>query len=73
MIFYDWSGSYQEHEGKHEEEHDRKHSNQQDSITHVLDPRDTKRYTIQIQQRTIQVAVVLLREEVLRGSSREGS
>ena len=46
-------------------EHKRKHSTNTNMITHVLDPRNTKRFTVHIQQRTIQVAVAHLREEVL--------
>mgnify|MGYP005822941609 CR=1 FL=1 len=46
-------------------EHKGKHSTNTNMITHVLDPRNTKRYTVQIQQRMIQVAVVHLREKVL--------
>ena len=60
--------------GKHEGK-ERNHSNKKETITHVLDPRNTKRYTIQSQQGTIHrvtgsstlggLEEGILREEVL--------
>lgn len=61
-----------ENEGKHEGKHERKSLTQQDSVTHVLDPRNTKRYKIHGQQGTIKVASSSPYGG-LEGSSREGS
>ena len=63
-IFHERSGSRNEHE-EHEEKTRENHSNQQDLVTHMLDPRNTKRYTIRIQQRTIHRVASSSPKEVL--------
>ena len=57
LIFHEMEGSHDEHE-----EHERgtrgetreNHSSQQEQVTHMLDPRNTKRYKIHDQQGTIE-------------------